>query len=65
MREVTAARLEALLNSKADELTPKSLNQLRALIHVIYAKAIRRAKWTGTNPAEGVERRKVIQAKPE
>jgi integrase len=65
VREVTAAKLEALMNSKADDLAPKSLNHLRGLVHVIYAKAIRRGLWTGTNPAAAVERRKVIQGKPE
>jgi integrase len=60
VREVTAAKLEGVLNAKADHLAPRSLNHLRALVHVIYGKAIRRGKWTGTNPAAGVERRKVI-----
>jgi integrase len=65
VREVTAAKLEALLNGKADQLAPQSLNHLRSLVHAIYGKAIRRGKWTGTNPASGVERRKVVKGKPQ
>src|SRR6266568_20653 len=65
VREVTAAKLEALLNAKADQLAPGSLNHLRALVHVIYAKAIKRAKWTGINPAAGVDRRAVPRRPPE
>ncbi len=53
------------MNSKADDLAPRSINHLRGLVHVIYAKAIRRGKWTGTNPAAAVERRKVTRGKPE
>ncbi len=56
---VSPARLEAMLQSQADELSPKSLNHLRAHVHRIFALAIRRGLWTGTNPASGVERRKV------
>jgi integrase len=65
IREVTAAKLEALLNAKVDLLAPTTLNHLRSLVHAIYGKAIRRGKWTGTNPAAGVERRKVVKGKPQ
>jgi len=56
---VTPARLEGRLQSHADELSPKSLNHLRAHLHRMFALAIRRGQWTGANPASGVERRKV------
>jgi integrase len=65
VREVTAAKLEGVMNSRADDLAPRSINHLRGLVHVVYSKAIRRGKWTGTNPAAAVERRKVIRGKPE
>ncbi len=59
LAEVTPARLEGTLQSQADELSPESLNHLRAHVHRIFALAIRRRLWTGANPASGVERRKV------
>src|SRR6267142_686348 len=43
VREVNAAKLEGLMNAKTDQLAPRSLNHLRALVHVIYAKAMKRA----------------------
>jgi len=48
-----------MLQSQADELSPKSLNHLSAHVHRIFALAMRRGLWTGPNPASGVERRKV------
>lgn len=65
VREVTAAKLDRVLNAKADQLAPRSLNHLRALVHVILGKAMQRGKWTGTNPAAGVERRKLPKRNPE
>ncbi len=59
LASVTPARLEGTLQSHTDELSPKSLNHLRAHLHRMFALAIRRGKWTGANPASGVERRKV------
>ncbi len=56
---VSPSRLEATLQSHADELSPKSLNHLRAYLHRIFALAIQRGLCTGANPAKGVERRKV------
>jgi integrase len=58
---VSPARLEAMLQSHVDELSPKSLNHLRALVHRIFALATRRGFWAGPNPASAVERRKVPQ----
>src|SRR5437764_43295 len=55
LREVTTSQLEALLQRKSRELAPKSLNNLRGLVHRIFALAIKREKWIGGNPATGVE----------
>ena len=59
LAEVNAARIEGALQIHADELSPETLNHLRAHAHRIFALAIRRGLWTGSNPASGVERRKV------
>ena len=59
--EVTPARLEEALQRMADELSPESLNHLRAHVHRIFALAIRRRLWAGSNPASGVERRRVAR----
>jgi integrase len=56
---VTTARIEELLQARADALSPKSLNTLRGALHTIFAKATKRALWAGANPAAAVERRKV------
>src|SRR5215212_1807050 len=58
-REVTAAKIEEMLQGHADELSPASLNHLRNAVRVVFAKAIKRGLWTGTNPAAGVDKRKV------
>ncbi len=57
--EVTSARLEGLLVAKDGALGPKSLNDLRGLVHRMFSLAIRRGLWAGVNPATAVGRRKV------
>jgi integrase len=64
VREVTAAKLEGLIQSKVGDLAPRTLNHLRALVHVVFGKAIRRGLWAGLNPAAGVERRHVPKRPP-
>jgi len=56
---VTSARIEEFLQARADVLSPKSLNTLRGALHTIFAKAMKRGRWVGLNPAAAVERRKV------
>jgi integrase len=56
---VTSARIEEFLQARVDDLSPKSLNTLRGALHTIFAKATKRGRWVGLNPAAAVERRKV------
>jgi integrase len=65
LREVTAARIEGLLNSKRGELSPESLNHLRALAHRLFTLAIRRGFWSAANPVAPVQRFKVPRRLPE
>src|SRR3954469_6643100 len=65
LREVTTSQLEGMLQRKSRDLAPKSLNNLRGLLHRIFALAIKREKWIGSNPATGVERRKVPKRLPQ
>src|SRR5439155_988474 len=52
-----AAALPALLNSKMGELSPSSLNHLRAYCHRLYAIASMRSvgSWMGPNPVNRLE----------
>ncbi len=56
LKDLSASRLEILLNEKAGELAPKSLNHLRGHIHRIFELAIRRGLFSGLNPAKAVPR---------
>ena len=44
LREV-GSKLEGTLNAKTEELSPESLNHLRALVHRIFSVAARRGRW--------------------
>lgn len=57
--DVSSSDIEGLLNAKADDLSPKSRNNLRGHIHRMFRLAIRRKKWSGTNPATEVPRERV------
>lgn len=60
LRAVTAARIEKHLYAmECDGSSPASLNRLRAILHIVFSRAIRAGKWTGANPVSAVERRKV------
>ena len=59
VEEVTSARIEELLQHQVDELSPKSLNELRGTLHRIFKRATQRGFWHGPNPAATVEKRKV------
>lgn len=62
--EVTGARIDQVLTSKKDELAPKTLNNLRAWIQGLFARAIQRQVWGRANPAEAVPRRDVPKRIP-
>ena len=64
LAEVSTARLESLLNAKTKELSPKSLNHLRALLHRLFRLATHHGLWVGPNPAATVARRKVPKRLP-
>lgn len=64
LREV-GAKLEGVLNAKTAELSPESLNHLRALVHRVFSVAARRGLWQGTNPASLVPRFKVPKRVPD
>jgi integrase len=59
LQDVTSAKLEGMLQSHTKELSPKSLNELRSLVHTLFKRATQRGLWHGLNPAAGVEKRKV------
>ncbi len=60
VRAVTAARLETHLHTmECEGSSPATLNRLRAILHIVFSRAIRSSKWTGPNPVSAVERRKV------
>jgi integrase len=54
-----------MLNAKAGELAPKSINHLRAHVHRIFELAIRRGLFTGPNPAKTVPRIKQPKRLPQ
>jgi integrase len=62
--EVTAPRIDEILTTCGDELSPKSVNNLRAFARTVFAKAIQRQLWKGTNPVDAVPRRKVPRRIP-
>ncbi|NRD59717.1 tyrosine-type recombinase/integrase [Corallococcus exiguus] len=65
LKGITPSRLEVLLNAKAGELAPKSLNHLRAHVHRIFELALRRGLFTGLNPAKTVPRIKQPKRLPQ
>jgi len=62
--DVTAARIDEVLSSKAEELSAKTLNNLRAFVQAVFSRAIQRKLWNGPNPAKEVPRRKVPRRIP-
>jgi integrase len=61
LQEVSPPKLEDLLQSQSEELSAKSLNELRGAVHTIFKRATQRGLWHGPNPAAAVERRKVAR----
>jgi integrase len=58
--QVTAAAVDARLREmERDGAAPASLNKLRAVLHTVFARAAKARLWTGANPLEAVEPRRV------
>ncbi len=64
LKSVTAAKIESVLR-QCENLSPESLNHLRAFAHRLFALAERRGLRTGSNPASAVPRFKVAKRLPE
>ena len=59
VREVTPAKIEEMLQSHVQELSPASLNHLRSAVRIVFGKALKRDLAFGKNPAMEVDKRKV------
>ncbi len=58
--QVTAAAVDARLREmERDDAAPASVNKLRAVLHTVFSRAVKARLWTGANPLEGVEPRRV------
>jgi integrase len=61
---LTRGDVETLLQSKKQDLSPKSLNNLRAFLQSAYSAAEEAGKYNGPNPVTKVKRRKVPERTP-
>lgn len=61
---LTKGHIETLLQSKKEELSPKSLNNLRGFLQSAYSAAEEAGKYSGANPVTKVKRRKVPERAP-
>jgi len=59
LEHVRAGDIEQLLQSKAGELAPGTVNHIRQFFVRAFNKARKAGKWHGANPAEDVETRRV------
>jgi integrase len=60
LARLRSSHLDDLLHQLADAgAAPATLNNLRALLHVAFAKAKKAGRWVGDNPMDAIERRKV------
>lgn len=58
--QVTASAVDARLREmERDGAAPASVNKLRAVLHTVFSRAVKARLWTGANPLEGVEPRRV------
>ena len=58
--KVTAGKIEErLVEMERDGLAPASVNKLRSVLHVVFKRAIRAGIWTGPNPLDAVQVRRV------
>ena len=59
LEQVGPGDVEALLNAKGRDLSPGTVNHIRAFLVRAFNKARRAQKWLGTNPAEETDTRRV------
>ncbi len=65
LTEVTSGVLEEVLQDKASELSPATVNHVRSYVCTAFSRAIRAGKWNGRNPALEVRPRKVPKRLPD
>jgi integrase len=61
---LTKGAIETLLQGKKEDLSPKSLNNLRGFLHSAFSAAEEAGKYNGPNPVAKVKRRKVPERAP-
>jgi integrase len=61
---LTKGAIETLLQGKKEDLSPKSLNNLRGFLHSAFSAAEEAGKYNGPNPVAKVKRRKVPKRAP-
>ncbi len=60
LAQVAPAALDGRLREmERDGAAPASVNKLRAVLHTVFARAIKAQLWTGANPVAAVETRRV------
>ncbi len=57
--DVTSGRLEEFLQAKCAILSPQTVNHLRRFVQTAFNRGKRAGHWSGPNPAEGVQARRV------
>ncbi len=57
--DVSPGRLEEYLQTKGACLSPQTVNHLRRFVLTAFNRAKRAGRWSGPNPAEGVQARRV------
>jgi integrase len=62
---ITSGKLEGLLQAKASEMGPNTVNHLRAFVSCAFGAARRAGKYDRPNPVAGVKRRKVPRRAPD
>src|SRR5580658_1643541 len=63
--EVVPAEIEKFSQARSSDLGPQTINHLRGFLVRTFNRAIHAGKWTGSNPALAVEKRKVPRRKPD
>ena len=65
LAQVASGTIEVFLQSKVNDLAPRSVNHLRSYLCSAFSAGRRAGKWTGVNPVNDVQRRKVHKRLPE
>ena len=63
--DVTTGKIETCLQSRSGDLSPQTLNHLRRFLVTAFNKARQAGRWTGSNPAIAVPRRRVPKRLPD